>query len=80
MRLFSIVLIFREEVQQQTLLVGDPVIKEVPRRPGIENRADRIVEEDLRADREVKPAGISGVAEKPAIERLLNESTNKDRS
>ena len=76
----SVAFIFREKVEQQTLLVGDPVIKEVPRRPGIENRADRIVEEDLRADREVKPAGVSGVAEKPAIERLSNESTNKDRS
>ena len=66
----SVAFIFREKVEQQTLLVGDPVIKEVPRRSGIENRTDRIVEENLRADREVKPASIGGMAEKPAREWL----------
>ena len=69
MGLLPIILVLREEVEQQTLLVGDPVIEKVPRRSSIEDRAHRVVEENLGTDREVEPAGIGGVAEKPAVEQ-----------
>ena len=69
MCLLSITFVLREEIEQQTLLVGNSVIKEVPRRSSIDNSADRIVEQNLRTDGEVEPPGVGGMTEKPAMKR-----------